>query len=278
MVLTIILSEAAGKLAEAVSSFNAANVPFVINLGDIIEGNDTDEQTLADWKVVETTLAALKPKLHSVIGNHCLRLPGPKKDLMRGLHLEKNYYVAERRNGFRFVVLDGTEVTVKGNEPDTQNFKEAQAWLEAHPRSDAIPYAWDWNAAVSSTQLAWFNEQIGEARSSGEKVITFCHYPIRKEASTDEHLMWNHDEVVALINKNSDVVKAYISGHWHAGGYYRDPVSGIHHLTLRAILEASTDKGPTFGNAYAFVDVFTDKMALRGVGWAAEQSRDLPMK
>eukprot|EP01122_Echinamoeba_exundans_P009824 TRINITY_DN3538_c0_g2_i2.p1 TRINITY_DN3538_c0_g2~~TRINITY_DN3538_c0_g2_i2.p1 ORF type:complete len:302 (+),score=30.86 TRINITY_DN3538_c0_g2_i2:705-1610(+) len=270
-------SEAAGKLSEAVVKFNEANVAFVVNLGDIIEGNDTDDKTLSDWTAVENALNPLKPTLHSVIGNHCLRLPGPKRDLMDLLHLTHNYYVAERRQGYRFVVLDGTEITVKGNEPNSDSFRAAQEWLNSHPRGPEFPHAWDWNAAISNKQLEWFVAQCIDARSSGEKMIVFCHYPVQSAAATDEHLLWNHTDVVRILNQNADVVKAYISGHWHHGGYYRDPSSGIHHLTLRAILEASTDKGPDFGNAYAFVDVYSTKISLRGCGWAREQSREMDM-
>jgi manganese-dependent ADP-ribose/CDP-alcohol diphosphatase len=264
-------------LADAVASFNDSNAAFIINLGDIIEGNDTDDKTLSDWVAVENALKTLRPKLHSVIGNHCLRLPGPKRVLMDSLHMTESFYVAERRNGYRFLVLDGTEITVKGNEPDSDNYRAAQTWLDAHPRGPEFPHAWDWNAAISQSQLEWFVAQCVDARARGEKVLVFCHYPVQPAAATDEHLLWNHLELVEILNQNSDVVKAYISGHWHHGGYYRDPESGIHHLTLRAILEASTDKGPDCGNAYAFVDVFPTKISLRGCGWAREQSRDMDM-
>jgi hypothetical protein len=90
-----------------------------------------------------------------------------------------------------------------------------------------------------------------------------------------EHLLWNHLEVRELLARYSDVVVVYFAGHYHHGGYYHDPATGIHHLTLRAILEASPDKGEDCENSFALVDVFHDKLTLQGFGWARAQSRDM---
>jgi hypothetical protein len=81
-----------------------------------------------------------------------------------------------------------------------------------------------------------------------------------------------------LLKRFSDVVVVYFAGHYHHGGYYHDQETSIHHLTLRAILEASADKGDDCENSWAVVDVFPHKLRLRGFGWAKAQSRDLPFR
>ncbi|CAI5460397.1 unnamed protein product [Closterium sp. Yama58-4] len=46
--------EAPGKLAAAVAAFNEAQPPLsaVVTLGDIVDGRDTEEATLEDFRVV----------------------------------------------------------------------------------------------------------------------------------------------------------------------------------------------------------------------------------
>eukprot|EP00959_Pyramimonas_sp_CCMP1952_P461727 9482081-Pyramimonas_sp.AAC.2 len=63
------------KLALAVEDFNSMRdeLTCVVHLGDIIDGNVTEEKTLADLEVMSTLFKKLQvPKVFHVIGNHCL--------------------------------------------------------------------------------------------------------------------------------------------------------------------------------------------------------------
>ena len=55
-------------------------------------------------------------------------------------------------------------------------------------------------------------------------------------------------------------VIAYISGHDHDGGYFRDRTN-IHHLTLHAIVECEPNT-----NSFATVHVFKKYILIEGVG------------
>ena len=52
---------------------------------------------------------------------------------------------------------------------------------------------------------------------------------------------------------------AWFAGHYHKGGYTLE--NGIHHVTVPGMVEAPADK-----NAYGVVDVYPDRLELRGVG------------
>jgi len=86
-----------------------------------------------------------------------------------------------------------------------------------------------------------------------------------------EHLLWNHDEIVSVFREYPGVVVAYFAGHFHPGGYYFDEISKTHHMTFRAILE-SHDKGEDKFNSYGIVEVYQNQFNIIGYGWAKEQS------
>lgn len=82
--------------------------------------------------------------------------------------------VAERllnwsRNNFRFILLDGTAVSLFGLEPGSPGHTEAVSWLASHPLSE-YPNSQDWNGALDKEQLSWLDEELTEAAKSGEKV------------------------------------------------------------------------------------------------------------
>ena len=52
----------------------------------------------------------------------------------------------------------------------------------------------------------------------------------------------------------STTVIAYLSGHYHRGGYKQDKY-GIHHMTVPAILETSED-----ANSFVTIKVFDDRI------------------
>lgn len=90
-----------------------------------------------------------------------------------------------------------------------------------------------------------------------EKVIVCCHLPLEPASTEYAHLLWNYDLVLDLLGKHACVV-ATLSGHAHRGGYAKDK-HGIHHRVLEAALEC-----PEGRDAYAYVDVFSDRLVLHG--------------
>jgi manganese-dependent ADP-ribose/CDP-alcohol diphosphatase len=117
------------------------------------------------------------------------------------------------------------------------------------------------NGGIDEPQLEWLHSVLSEARTNNEKVLLFSHQPIHPESSWPTCLIWNYDEVLDILRSYSDVVLASFAGHAHKGGYVRDDVSGIHFRTVEAVLESS----PPI-RTYAIVDVFDDRLVIRGEG------------
>jgi hypothetical protein len=61
-----------------------------------------------------------------------------------------------------------------------------------------------------------------------------------------------------------------LAGHYHPGGAAVGP-TGVHYVTLEGLVEA-----PEGSNAYALVDVFNDRIRVRGYG--AATSRELALR
>lgn len=245
---------ALGKLRACVAEFNRQDLAFVVNLGDAIDGHGA--ASAAELADVAGVFAQLKAPVRHAIGNHCLEVDRPT--LMRTLKLKSSYYEFEVRD-WRFIVLDGMDVSVKapkGSEPALQ----AQQYLA---RSPSLP---TYNGALGPGQLAWLKQQLAEARQRRQKAVVFCHHPSLPAASVAGLTLWNAVEVESAMASAGCVV-AYIAGHDHQGWHVQG--HGIHHLTLQGMVDAPDD-----ANAYAVIEVFADRLAVRGVG--AVPNRVLP--
>ncbi len=75
--------------------------------------------------------------------------------------------------------------------------------------------------------------------------------------------------MLAVLAKHAGTCAAFVAGHDHSGGYGRDPSTGIHHLTLRGVVE--TVPGD---DAFATLTPFADGLFIRGYG--REESRWMP--
>mmetsp|Transcript_11058 Transcript_11058/g.16567 ORF Transcript_11058/g.16567 Transcript_11058/m.16567 type:complete len:421 (+) Transcript_11058:64-1326(+) len=117
------------------------------------------------------------------------------------------------------------------------------------------------NGGIDEPQLEWLQHSLEMARENEEKVIVFSHQPIHPDSTWPTCLIWNYDEVLDILRSFKDVIIASFSGHAHKGGYVRDEESGIHFRSVEAILESS----PPI-KTYAIVDVFEDKLVIRGEG------------
>jgi len=126
------------------------------------------------------------------------------------------------------------------------------------------------NGGVDEPQLEWLRQTLDTARSSGEKVIVFSHQPIHPKSTWPTCLVWNYDEILEVLRSYNDVIIASFSGHAHKGGYVRDEESGIHFRSVEAVLESS----PPI-RTYAIVDVYEDKLVIRGEGDCLSDVYDL---
>jgi 3',5'-cyclic AMP phosphodiesterase CpdA len=242
------------KLAACVEDWNRRQLAFVIQLGDLIDGRDSDEATLADLQAVLAVYRRCRGPTRHVLGNHDFSLPREEILARLGLDAGHDTFAA---GGWRFVVLDSLDVSVCGRRPGSPPYREAETWLPAHPRA-AHPNALPWNGGLGADQLAWLRATLARTGAHGERVIVFSHLPLLAAASQPSLTLWNAAEVRSVLEESGCVVACF-AGHDHAGGYAR--THGIHYVTLPGMVEA-----PPGGNAYAVVELTGEKMEIHGRG------------
>lgn len=238
-----------GALAEiesAVAAFNREPLAFVANLGDLIDGNGPESETDLD-RVLEV-FGRLRVPVRHVVGNHCLEVTRPRLEAKLGL---KSTWYSFRRAGWRFVVLDGMDVSLKAP-PDSPGRAAAVRWIEQHPKAPT------YNGALGPRQLEWFRAQLQSARRAGDQVIVFCHHPVLPASSDRNHVLWNHETVWEILSENGPVA-AWFSGHDHRGGYAAR--QGTHCVTFPGLVEAPAGRG-----AQAVVEVWPDRLVIQGMG------------
>lgn len=245
--------EALGKLQAAVASWNIQEPAFVADLGDQADGRGA--QTGQDLRSVMDVLRTLKAPLRSVIGNHPLG-PMTHDQLQEALGLKRAWYDFVL-HGWRFVVLDAMDLSFLGWPKDSPQRSRAQAWFDARSGSKR-PELKTYNGGIGDEQKAWLQETLARAAAADERVVILCHIPTVREASTQAHILWNHEEIAAMVESCPAVV-AFIAGHEHGGGYTCR--NGIHHITCEALVQAAAD-----GNAYGTVHVHPDRLVIEGQG------------
>ncbi len=245
------------KLQVAVDTFNARDVDFVINLGDVID------QSLESYPIVLKELERLQMPLYNVLGNHEFwNVPfHAQKTILDSLNLGHNY-CSHVTNGWRLIMLDGTDLAeyAQGAHPETREEGEASR-LAAKGRHNAAL----WNGAIGNQQMAWMEREMAEAAFHNQPVAVFCHFPINPKGHP--LTLWNDDVLRKVISKYS-TVEAWFAGHAHEGGYTW--ADGIHHVTLQGMLMTPDS------NAFAVLNFFPDRIEMQGFG--REPSRILMNK
>lgn len=240
------------KLVEAVQTFNDNDVNFVISLGDFIDGGFTNFDTLL------SITNHLKMPLYHVLGNHDFTAPGdPLQNTLSTLGLKKKSYYTKVHKNWRFIMLDGNDISLYANSPDSPEYEEALSRLEAL-KSMGSSNAMNWNGAISQKQLNWFARELKKAQRLKQKCIVFCHFPVNV---SDSYQLWNAQEINAIIDRSPAVI-AYFNGHVHKSQYKH--LNDVHFVTFAGMVE----KGD---NAFAIVSVYKERIEITGFG--KEESR-----
>ena len=240
------------KLTTCVEYYNKLNLAFVVHLGDFI---DRDFESFA--KVVPIYNRLKAPHYH-VLGNHDFSVADEKKVLVPAqLGLKKRYYDFTHK-GWRFLALDGNDVSLHAYPKDDPRTKAATAF---HRRLKAGTPTW--NGAVGEGQLKWIENKLKAATKKGERVILFCHFPIHP---INVHNLWNANTLTKLLGKYP-CVAAYINGHNHVGNY--GSKDRVHYLTLKGMVD-------TTDNAFSVIEVHKDRLSLKGIGRQKDREMRLP--
>lgn len=243
---------APGKLAAAVADFNNQKLAFVVQLGDFID---------RDWTSFDTLLPIaqrLRHRWRFVLGNHDFAVAEDRKLAVPArLGMPARYY-SFVEHGWMFVVTDGNGLSSYGWPAGSANDIRSHA-----VHACLYPAAPLWDGGIDEAQMDWIEARLVEADQRGLKVMMLSHFPVYP---ANPHNLWNADAVTAMLARHPSV-KLWLDGHNHDGNYgIRD---GIHYVNLKAMLDTSE-------TAYARLDVFADRIELRGFG--RQPSMTLPLR
>ena len=236
------------RLEVAIADFNRAGVDFVVDLGDLIDGDFRSYAPILD------VYASLNVPVYRVLGNHDFGVDAQQLDRVPSQLGMKERYYDFSRNGWRFVVLDGNEVSTYAYPPGSPPQRAAERLLE-RLRLEGRPNAEAWNGGVGADQLRWLRRTLVSAASQREDVIVLSHFPLWPP--DDRHRLWNADEVLTELDECA-VLRAVLSGHNHAGAYVAR--KDVHHITFRSMVDTPDD------TSYAIVTASDARLVVYGVG------------
>jgi len=249
--------KSAEKLRACVDDLNSQTLDFVIHLGDFIDGK------FESFDDVLPIYDSLKAPHYHLLGNHDFAVAPNKKDAVPAkLNMPTRYYDFGLK-GWRFIVLDGNDVSLIGRNPGSEEHAQAKA-VHAELKQRKAVNAMTWNGAIGAKQMAWLKSKLAAATAQRERVVCFCHYPVFPK---NVHNLWNDNDVVALLSSH-DCVAAYINGHNHAGNYGEK--DGLHYLTMPGMVNTPDT------NAYATATGNPGKLLIAGKGRA--KSREMGLR
>lgn len=234
------------KLDSCVDAINQQKVQFTLNLGDIIDRNPKDLDT------VLKSLSRLDKKVYNTPGNHDYAGVKDNKQLHDKLGMPEEYYSFKKGN-WRFIMLNTNEVASYANVAGT--WKEgALKQMYADYKAATGHEAADYNGGISSTQLAWLEDQLKASQKKGESVLIFSHHPM----SCAKGLTALNDREILGMVAGYKCVKALIAGHHHSGAFCYEGTLPV--VVVEGMVETAGQ------NAYGIVELYPDKLVLKGHG------------
>lgn len=235
-----------GKLREAITSFKEDSVCFIINLGDLID------RDYGSYKPVLDIIDSSGLKIYHIAGNHDYSVDPRFKKRLPVLQQSKEDYYSFVYEKFRFIFLNGNEIStyISNNKTTIRKADEYIATMKNIGEINAI----NWNGGISSRQLTWFTGQLDEATGKKEKVFLICHFPVVPE---NVHNLLNYKEVLPILEKYRNIV-SWFNGHNHAGNYGN--FNMIHFITFKGMVETDAI------NSFALIEVYKNKIWIRGYG------------
>ncbi len=244
------------RLKEAVATLNKDTLSYTIHLGDFIDKDIKSlDSILPTWKKLKSTS-------YHVLGNHDFDVKDSLKAVVISKLDIKNRYYSIKENGWRFIILDGNDLSFFGALSQKKKLQTDSIFNLLKDKN--LPYLKKWNGALSNKQLSWVKSELEEATLQNEKVGFYCHFPI---FPIDQHNIWNREQFLTLINPYKNV-KFFFNGHNHAGAY--ELVNNVHYLTFKGMVDTE--------NTSAFAKVNFGKDTITVEGFYREPSRKLAIK
>jgi manganese-dependent ADP-ribose/CDP-alcohol diphosphatase len=236
----------ASRLREAVNTFRTDSVSFIVNLGDLID------RGYESYKPVLDMLDSSGLQVYHLKGNHDYSVDNRYKKHLPLPIPDKTGYYSFKHGNFRFIALDGNEVSIYAATSKAA-IKKAESYISLLKDSGSLN-AINWNGGISSRQLAWLKVQLDEATANNENVFILCHFPLYPE---NIHNLLNYKEVNSLLG-NYNIIIACFSGHNHSGNYGN--FNMIHFVTMKGMVDSNNK------TSYAIVEVYDNKIWIKGAG------------
>lgn len=235
------------KLAEAVDVFNEEKVDFVVSLGDFINDNYKSFDTLT------SITDKLEMPLYHVVGNHDFAVDDDEKGkVLHTLKLKNDYYSFEKKN-WRFIILNGNDISLIANAEGSSEYKEAKKIFN-ELKAEGAPNAKPWNGTLSRDQLSWMKKELLKAEKKNQRVIVLCHFPLYPKGSAK--ILWDSSEIRNIIEAYPNVI-AYLNGHVHESQYFLK--NDVNYVSFRGMVEKDE-------NAFAIISVLKDHLEIKGYG------------
>ena len=257
---------------------------FIIQLGDLIDGKSAGYRDNALNLVLNLLKSDFKIKvpdfqLYHIWGNH--EFYNYKRSEIGSTELNSarllnplataNYYKINLSDRLKLICLDFYDFSVIGFDQDSEIYIEALKVLRRYNKSEDLNKSESLdglekrftalNGALGVEQMKWLRDELVSLKELNKKAIICGHIPVHVKTTTLTGLVWNYEEILDLFSEYSTVIIAYLAGHEHSGGYFKDDETNIHYLTVPAILEA-----PSNTNSYATVKVYDNLVSIEGVG------------
>ena len=217
------------KLAQATQRFAEEKVDAVVQLGDMIDSDGSQDAARRNLKRISSQFAASGAH-HCVVGNHCV-YDLTKPEFLEIVGQKRSFYSFDLA-GYHFVILD------------------------ACFRRDGVPYG-KRNFQVTDTcippvEAEWLRADL---KQTPHKTIVFVH----QELDVDFIFGISNAPQIRKILEESGKVLAVFQGHLHRNFYSH--IGGIHYCTLMAMVEGSGEEN----NAYALMDLLPgDTLRIKG--------------
>jgi hypothetical protein len=162
-------SSSAKKLQNVFEELNSHDLKFVIHLGDFID------RDYASFDKVLPIYQSLKMPAYHALGNHDFDVADKLKGKVPERMGMKSKYYDFSIEDWRFIVLDGNDVSFHAYPKDSSEYREAEVYYRENKiRSPR------WNGAVGEKQLTWMQEVLRELKKKGKRlycIATFRFIP-----------------------------------------------------------------------------------------------------
>lgn len=234
------------KLKNCVKDLNKQKVQFSLNLGDIIDRNAKDLDS------VLLILKGLKKPVYTTTGNHDYHGITKNQSLFTKLDMPAEYYSFKQKN-WVFIMLNTNEIAAYANVKGTWKEKELTAMMDSIKLNKGAN-AQEYNGGISSRQLMWLDSTLSKAQSQNQKVLIFSHHPLDFSRG---FTALNSQEILKVITKYN-CIKALFAGHHHVGdfGYHLK----IPCITLEGMVETADQ------NAYGILEIYEHGFEVKGIG------------